>query len=131
MLFRSDGKGVNLVLDMVGGEYMAKNLACLAVEGRLVQIAFLHGSQTTVDWLPLMVKRLTFTGSTLRPRTTADKAAIAHALGQEVWPLLEKQRCLPVIHQVFEMAQANQAHTLMESSQHIGKIMLRVDPHAP
>ena len=127
----TDGKGVNMVLDMVGGEYMAKNLACLAVEGRLVQIAFLHGSQTTVDWLPLMVKRLTFTGSTLRPRTTADKAAIAHALGQEVWPLLEKQRCLPVIHQVFELAQANQAHALMESSQHIGKIMLRVDPHAP
>ena len=126
----TEGKGVNMVLDMVGAEYMAKNVACLAVEGRLVQIAFLHGSQATVDWLPLMVKRLTFTGSTLRPRSASDKAAMAQALWHQVWPLLEAQKCMPVIHQVFDLAQADQAHTLMESSQHIGKIMLRVDSHA-
>jgi len=125
----TEGKGVNMVLDMVGAEYMAKNVACLAVEGRLVQIAFLHGSQATVDWLPLMVKRLTFTGSTLRPRSASDKAAMAQALWHQVWPLLEAQKCMPVIHQVFDLAQADQAHTLMESSQHIGKIMLRVDSH--
>jgi NADPH:quinone reductase-like Zn-dependent oxidoreductase len=91
-----------------------------------VQIAFLQHSKTEVDWIALMVKRLTFTGSTLRPRSAADKAQMAHELKTQVWPLLEKGQALPVIHQVFDLDQAAQAHTLMESSTHIGKIMLKV-----
>lgn len=119
-------QGVNMILDMVGGDYMQRNLQALALEGRLVQIAFLQPSKTEVDWIGLMVKRLTFTGSTLRPRSAADKAQMANELHAQVWPLLEKGLCQPVIHQVFDLADANQAHTLMESSTHIGKIMLKV-----
>ena len=118
--------GVNIILDMVGGDYMQRNLQALAVDGRLVQIAFLQPSKTEVDWIGLMVKRLTFTGSTLRPRTAADKAQMAKELFEQVWPLMEKGQCQPVIHQVFDLADAAQAHTLMESSTHIGKIMLKV-----
>ena len=119
-------QGVNIILDMVGGDYMQRNLQALAVDGRLVQIAFLQPSKTEVDWIGLMVKRLTFTGSTLRPRTAADKAQMAKELHEQVWPLLEKGQCQPVIHQVFDLADAAQAHALMESSTHIGKIMLKV-----
>jgi len=122
----SGQQGVNIILDMVGGDYMQRNLQALAVDGRLVQIAFLQPSKTEVDWIGLMVKRLTFTGSTLRPRTAADKAQMAKELHEQVWPLLEKGQCQPVIHQVFDLADAAQAHTLMESSTHIGKIMLKV-----
>jgi len=113
-------------LDMVGGEYMQRNLKALSVDGRLVQIAFLQPSKTEVDWIGLMVKRLTFTGSTLRPRSVADKAQMAAELKQNVWPMMEQGKCLPVIHQVFDLDQAAQAHALMESSTHIGKIMLKV-----
>lgn len=120
-------QGVNIILDMVGGDYMQRNLKTLAVDGRLVQIAFLQPSKTDVDWIGLMVKRLTFTGSTLRPRSLADKAQMAAELLQNVWPLMEQGRCLPVIHQVFELDEVVQAHALMESSTHIGKIMLKVD----
>jgi putative PIG3 family NAD(P)H quinone oxidoreductase len=119
-------QGVNMILDMVGGDYMQRNLKALSVDGRLVQIAFLQPSKTEVDWMALMVKRLTFTGSTLRPRTAADKAQMANELQAKVWPLLEKGQCQPVIHQVFDLAEAAQAHALMESSTHIGKIMLKV-----
>lgn len=119
-------QGVDMILDMVGGDYMQRNLKALALEGRLVQIAFLQPSKTEVDWISLMVKRLTFTGSTLRPRSAADKAQMAQELHQQVWPLLEKGQCQPVIHQVFDLADAAQAHALMESSTHIGKIMLKV-----
>jgi putative PIG3 family NAD(P)H quinone oxidoreductase len=119
-------QGVNIILDMVGGDYMQRNLQALAVDGRLVQIAFLQPSKTEVDWIGLMVKRLTFTGSTLRPRSAADKAQMAKELFEQVWPLMEKGQCQPVIHQVFDLADAAQAHTLMESSTHIGKIMLKV-----
>jgi NADPH:quinone reductase len=119
-------QGVHIILDMVGGDYMQRNLQALAVDGRLVQIAFLQPSKTEVDWIGLMVKRLTFTGSTLRPRTAADKAQMAKELHEQVWPLLEKGQCQPVIHQVFDLADADQAHALMESSTHIGKIMLKV-----
>jgi len=122
----SGQQGVNIILDMVGGDYMQRNLQALAVDGRLVQIAFLQPSKTEVDWIGLMVKRLTFTGSTLRPRTAADKAQMAKELHEQVWPLLEKGQCQPVIHQVFDLADAAQAHALMESSTHIGKIMLKV-----
>ena len=119
-------QGVDMILDMVGGDYMQRNLKALALEGRLVQIAFLQPSKTEVDWISLMVKRLTFTGSTLRPRSAADKAQMAQELHQQVWPLLEKGQCQPVIHQVFDLADAAKAHALMESSTHIGKIMLKV-----
>ena len=119
-------QGVNMILDMVGGDYMQRNLTSLAVDGRLVQIAFLQPSKTEVDWISLMVKRLTFTGSTLRPRSAADKAQMAAELEQHVWPLLTQGKCLPVIHQVFKLEDVVQAHALMESSVHIGKIMLNI-----
>mgnify|MGYP002628404177 CR=1 FL=1 len=119
-------QGVNMVLDMVGGGYIQRNLQALSLDGRLVQIAFLQPSKTEVDWVSLMAKRLTFTGSTLRPRTAADKAQMAVELSQQVWPLLEAGTVKPVIYKVFDLAQANQAHALMESSIHIGKIMLKV-----
>ncbi len=119
-------RGVDLVLDMVGGDYVARNFKALAIEGRLVQIAFLNGPKAEIDCTPLMVKRLTWTGSTLRPRSAADKAAIAAQLREHVWPLLEAGKVQTVIHESFELADAARAHELMESSRHIGKIMLRV-----
>ncbi len=122
----TDGNGVNVVLDMVGGDYIPRNLKSLAVEGRLVQIAFLKGSRVELDTMPIMRKRLTFTGSTLRPRSRAEKADIAKALQDKVWPLLDQGLCHPVIHATFPLDQAAEAHRLMESSKHIGKIMLEV-----
>lgn len=120
------GQGVDVILDMVGGAYINKNLRLLAVNGRLVQIAFLEGSKAEIDALPIMTKRLSFTGSTLRPRSDEDKGAIAQALADKVLPLMEQGRCLPLIHEVFPLEEAAQAHALMESSRHIGKIMLKV-----
>ena len=119
-------KGVDLILDMVGGPYIEKNLKSLALEGRLVQIAFLQGSKVALDVMPLMIKRLTYTGSTLRPRTVAQKAAIAQDLHKRVWPLLESGKVKPVIHASFPLKDAKLAHELMESSKHIGKILLEV-----
>jgi NADPH2:quinone reductase len=120
------GKGVNEILDMVGGDYIARNLKCLALEGRLVQIAFLQPSKVDVDWMPLMLKRLTFTGSTLRARPAADKARLAGELLAKIWPHLAAGRMLPVINKVFDLAAAADAHRTMESSEHIGKLMLKV-----
>jgi len=123
----TDGKGVQVVLDMVGAPYFARNLRCLALDGRLVIIAFLQGSKLdTFDLTPIMTRRLTVTGSTMRPRTTAQKGAIAAALRAKVWPLLDAGKAGPVIHATFPLAQAAEAHRLMESSAHIGKIMLKV-----
>jgi NADPH2:quinone reductase len=123
----TEGHGVNVILDMVGAPYIARNLRCLAMDGRLVQIAFLEGSKVAAfDFLHVMTRRLTITGSTMRPRTTAEKGAIATALHEMVWPVLEAGRCTPVIHAVFPLAEAAAAHRLMESSAHIGKIMLQV-----
>jgi NADPH2:quinone reductase len=123
----TDGHGVDVVLDMVGAPYFHRNLRCLALDGRLVQIAFLQGSKVeTFDLMPVMTRRLTITGSTMRPRTTAQKGAIAAALREHVWPLLSQGQCAPVIHAVFPLAEVAAAHALMESSAHIGKIMLRV-----
>jgi len=122
----TEKKGVELILDMVGGPYIEKNLRSLALEGRLVQIAFLQESKVALDFLPIMIKRLTFTGSTLRPRTVAQKAAIAQDLLKQVWPLLESGKVKPVIHATFPLKDATAAHELMESSKHIGKIMLEV-----
>lgn len=118
------GTGVDLILDMVGGDYVARNLALLAPEGRLVQIAFPNGSRVEVDLRVIMMRRLTVTGSTLRPRTVAQKAEIAARLRAEVWPLLEAGRIRTVVDAVFPLAQAAEAHRLMESSAHMGKILL-------
>ena len=120
----TQGRGVDVILDMVGGPYIEKNLRSLAVEGRLVQIAFLQGSKATLDLVHLMMRRQTITGSTLRPRPVADKAAIARNLREKVWPLIEAQRVRPVIDRSFPLAEAAAAHRLMESSRHIGKILL-------
>jgi putative PIG3 family NAD(P)H quinone oxidoreductase len=122
----TQGQGVDIVLDMVGGDYVDRNLKVLAVEGRLIQIAFLQGAKVNVDLTSLMVKRIAFTGSTLRPRTIEDKAHIAQSLQEHVWPLLGQGKALPIIDRVFEMDDASLAHGLMESSVHVGKIMLKI-----
>lgn len=122
----TNGNGVNVVLDMVGGSYIDKNLRSLATEGRLVQIAFLQGQKAEADWRLLMVKRLTFTGSTLRARPVEAKTRIARTLHNAVWPELEAGRLLPLIHAVFPLEQVEKAHALMQSSAHVGKIMLKV-----
>ena len=119
-------RGVNMILDMVGGPYVEQNLRSLALEGRLVQIAFLQPSKVEIDLMPIMLKRLTFTGSTLRPRTVEQKAAIAQALHERVWPLLTSKKVGTIIHATFDLADAGKAHAMMEASQHIGKIMLKV-----
>jgi NADPH:quinone reductase len=119
------GKGVNVILDMVGGDYVAKELKCLADEGRLVFIAFLRGAKAELD-LAQVMRRLTITGSTLRPRTPEFKAAIAASLRQKIWPLIESGRIKPQVYRTFPLEQAAEAHRLMESSQHIGKIVLTV-----
>jgi putative PIG3 family NAD(P)H quinone oxidoreductase len=118
------GRGVDLILDMVGGPYVSRNLDALAVGGRLVQIAWLQGAKVTADFTTLMTKRLTWTGSTLRPRTVEEKASIARALEAEVWPLFAEGKVRVPIHATFPLAEAAKAHALMESSAHIGKIVL-------
>lgn len=121
------GKGVNVVLDMVGAPYTKRNLDCLAAEGRLVQIAAMHGAKVSdFDLMLVMMRRLTVTGSTMRPRSTAEKGMIAEALREKVWPVLDAGRCAPVIYRVFPLSEAADAHRLMESSEHIGKIILEV-----
>lgn len=118
--------GANLILDMVGGDYLPRNLKALAVEGRLVQIAFLQGPKVAVNFAPVMVRRLTITGSTLRPQSDATKAAIAHALEDQVWPYLASGAIAPVIDSEFDLQDASAAHAHMERSAHIGKIVLRI-----
>ena len=121
------GAGVNVVLDIVGGPYIAQNLRCLAMDGRLVLIAFLGGPKVeALDLTAIMIRRLIVTGSTMRPRTAEQKGAIASALREKVWPVLAAGRCGPVVHEVFPLDRAGDAHRLMESSAHIGKIMLQV-----
>ena len=120
-------RGIDVVMDMVGAPYMQRNLRVLGMDGRLVLIAFLEGSKVeTFDFVTVMTKRLTITGSTMRPRTTTQKGAIAAALREKVWPLLDDGKCGPVIYKTFPLAEAAAAHALMELSAHIGKIMLRV-----
>ena len=120
------GRGVDVILDIVGGDYIPRNLDLLAVEGRLLQIAFLKHARAEIDFSVMMRKRAWLTGSTLRPRSPAEKGAIARDLHQHVWPLFEQGVVTPVIHQTFPLAQAAEAHRLMESSTHIGKIVLDV-----
>lgn len=122
------GNGVNVILDMVGGEYLPRNIQCLAEEGRLVQIAVQHGAKAELNLLPLMLKRLTLTGSTLRARNDAFKAQVAQSLYKTVWPLLISGKIKPVIHSTFALENAEQAHMLMESGAHMGKIILTTEP---
>ena len=118
------GRGVDVVLDMVAGDYVGREIGCLADDGRLAIIAVQGGTQSTIDSGLVLRKRLVISGSTLRPRSVAYKTALAQALRQKAWPLIEAGRVKPVIHQVFPAAQAAAAHALMESSTHVGKIVL-------
>lgn len=120
------GHGVDVILDMVGGDYIGRNIKLAALEGRIVNIAYLHGSTAEVDFMPVMLKRLTLTGSTLRPQTAEAKAAIAAALRTNIWPVIEAGEMKPLLAEVFPLAEAAAAHELMESSEHIGKIVLQV-----
>ena len=122
----TNGRGVDVILDIVGGDYMSRNLDLLAVEGRLLQIAFLKHAKAELDFSVMMRKRAWITGPTLRPRTPAEKGVIARDLHEHVWPLLEQGVVAPVIHETFPLAQAADAHRLMETSSHIGKIILDV-----
>jgi len=124
-MMRAEG-GADLILDMVGGSYLPRNVKALADNGRLVQIAFLQGPKVELNFAQLMVRRLTITGSTLRPQSDAAKAEIAMELAEQVWPLLEAGRIAPVMDQTFPLEQAAAAHARMESSAHIGKIVLKV-----
>jgi NADPH2:quinone reductase len=119
------GRGIDLILDLVGAEYFDRNIASLAVDGRLVEIGFMGGTFTaSIDLGQILRRRLTVTGSTLRPRSVEEKGAIADALRREVWPLLEAGRVAPVIDRTFPLADAAGAHRLMESGAHVGKIVL-------
>jgi putative PIG3 family NAD(P)H quinone oxidoreductase len=120
----TQGKGVDLILDMVGGDYVGRNIDTAKVEGRIVQIAFLRSPKTEVNLQPLMMKRLTLTGSTLRARSVEEKGAIAAAVRQHVWPLIEGGKVKPMIHAKFPLSKAADAHRLMEADTHIGKIVL-------
>lgn len=122
-----DAGGANLILDMVGGAYLPRNLDALVDDGRLVQIAFLQGPQIEVNFTQVMTRRLTITGSTLRPQSALAKARIARSLHQHVWPLIEAGRLSPVMDSEFPLAEAAAAHARMESSEHIGKIVLKVE----
>lgn len=123
----TDGRGVDVILDMVGGHYLPRNLACLADEGRIALIALLGGTKGELDMAQVLRRRLTITGSTLRPRDIPFKAAIAQKLKTHIWPLLDSHQIKPVIYATFPLQEAAQAHRLMESSQHIGKIVLTID----
>ena len=120
------GRGVDVILDMIGGDYIQRNISALAVEGRVVYIAFLRGPQAELNLLPLMLKRGWLTGSTLRARPVEQKGAIAAALRRQVWPLLDQGKVKPQIFKTFPLAEAAEAHRLMESSAHIGKIVLTI-----
>ncbi len=126
VLKEATDEGVDVILDMVGGSYLEKNIQSLRPGGRLVLIAFLGGAKATVNLAPVMMKRLTITGSTLRARSPAEKGAIAAALRREVWPLLESRRACPVIHAEFPLERAADAHRALDAGDHIGKIVLRV-----
>jgi NADPH2:quinone reductase len=122
----TDGKGVDVILDMVAGSYVARNFQAAAMEGRIVVISLIGGSRAEISMGAMLTKRLTLTGSTLRARSVAQKAAVAEGVRRHVWPLLSTGRVRPVIHATFPLAKASEAHRLMETSQHIGKIVLTV-----
>jgi NADPH:quinone reductase-like Zn-dependent oxidoreductase len=120
------GRGVDVVLDMVGGEYLQRDIEILAPDGRLVQIAQLGGAKATINTVPILQRRLTITGSTLRPRSVAEKSALAAAVRKNVWPLVEAGTVRAVVHATFPLAAAAEAHRVMESGTHIGKLVLLV-----
>ena len=122
----TDGHGADVILDMVGGSYIDRNFSAAAADGHIVQIAFLEGAKAEVNFVRLMLKRLTYTGSTLRPRTVEVKGGIAQALEEHVWPLIEAGKVKPVLNKTYDLKDAAGAHAYMESGAHIGKIMLRV-----
>ncbi|MEJ2415652.1 MAG: NAD(P)H-quinone oxidoreductase [Exilibacterium sp.] len=127
VLTQATGKqGVDVILDMVGGDYISRNVALAAMDGRIINIAYLQGATAEVNFLPIMLKRLTLTGSTLRPQSPATKAAIAENLRRHIWPLIEAGKIKPVIARRFPLAEAAAAHRFMESGRHIGKIVLTV-----
>ena len=126
ILKATDNKGVNVVLDMVGGDYINRNISCMAVDGRHVSIAFLSGAMLELNMMPIMIRRLILTGSTLRARDNAFKGAIAENLKNKVWPLLNKGIIKPQIHKIFPLADAAKAHKMMEESSHMGKIILAI-----
>jgi NADPH2:quinone reductase len=123
---QTNNKGVDVILDIIGGDYFSRNLQCMGFDARLVQIAIQNGAKTEINLLPLMLKRLTLTGSTLRTRDDQFKSKIAQKLLKYVWPLLATGQIKPIIHSTFALKDVSQAHQLMESSQHIGKIILEV-----
>jgi len=120
------GRGVDVILDMVGGDYVSRNLDALAMDGRLVQIAMLNGALASVNLLPILQRRLTLTGSTLRARSVGEKSALARAVRQHVWPMLESGAVTPVIYATYPLAEAAVAHRVMEAGAHIGKLVLLV-----
>jgi NADPH2:quinone reductase len=122
----TEGRGADVILDMVAGDYIPRDVEALAKDGRIVVIALQRGAKTELNLLPLMQRRLSITGSTLRPRSVDEKGAIARALREKVWPLLEAGRCKPVIDSTFPLAQAADAHRRIESGEHVGKIVLVV-----
>ncbi|NVK19116.1 MAG: NAD(P)H-quinone oxidoreductase [Methylocystaceae bacterium] len=124
---KTGAKGVDMILDMVGGEYIARNIKCLARKGRLINIAYLQGSTAEVNFMNVMMKQLTITGSTLRQQPITVKSQIAQELKETVWPLIEAGAIKPVLFQAFDMTEAAEAHRLMESSNHIGKIVLNME----
>lgn len=120
----SDGHGADVIVDLIAGDYVARNYAAAAVDGRIVQIGIMNGPAQQVDFMPLLIKRLTHTGSTLRARSKADKAKIAQALAQNVWPLLADRRIRVPIYRTFALTEAAAAHAVMEAGEHIGKLVL-------
>jgi NADPH2:quinone reductase len=120
------GRGVDVVLDIIGGDYLQRNISVLAMDGRLVQIGMLGGTKSSIDTLPVLQRRLMITGSTLRPRPVAEKAAIARAVFKNVWPLVESGQLRAIVHATYPLADAAAAHRVMESSAHIGKLVLLV-----
>jgi NADPH2:quinone reductase len=127
LLSATQGNGMDVILDMVGGDYIARNIKVAAMEGRIVNINYVRGSKVEIDFRPVMMKRLTITGSTLRPQTTEAKSAIARSLQERVWPLIEAGRMKPHVAKVFPLSEAAAAHRFMEGGAHIGKIILAVD----
>jgi putative PIG3 family NAD(P)H quinone oxidoreductase len=122
----TESRGVDLILDIIGGPYLDRNLRSLAIDGRLVQIGVMGGSEAPLDLRRILARRLTVTGSTLRPRSVAEKGAIADALRAEVWPMLERGRVKPIVYRTLPLRDAAEAHRIMETSEHVGKIVLTV-----
>jgi NADPH2:quinone reductase len=118
--------GVDVVLDIIGGDYLARNISCLRLNGRLVQVGLIGGSRSQIDLRPVLNNRLTLTGSTLRPRTVEEKGSIARELEAHVWPLLARGEVRPIVHTTLPLAQASEAHRLLEAGEVIGKVVLTV-----